>query len=193
MNIIACSFGLRGASFLAIALSLLYLGTARADVIDSSAHGFTVKNTTHIGANADDVYRHLLEVGKWWNPSHTFSGNSENLSIETTANGCFCEKLEGGGTVRHLVVVFAAPGKTLRMAGALGPLQSMAVSGSLTWSLSKAENGTTLELMYTVGGYRPGGLQSLAPIVDKVLLNQLLRLKSYVERGTPDADSQRMK
>jgi hypothetical protein len=99
--------------------------------------------------------------------------------------------LEGGGSVRHLVVVYAEPGKTLRMAGALGPLQSMAVAGSLTWSLSKADNGTKAELTYTVGGYSPGGLQSLAAPVDKVLLNQLTRLKNYVETGKPEEESQK--
>jgi uncharacterized protein YndB with AHSA1/START domain len=162
-------------------------GTIRGEVIDSSAHGFTLKNTVTIAATPNDVYRHLVaNIGRWWNPAHTFSGASQNLSIEDKANGCWCEKLEGGGSVRHLVVVYAEPGKTLRLAGALGPLQTMAVAGSMTWSLSKADSGTKVELTYTVGGYRPEGLQSLAPPVDRVLSNQLTRLKNYIETGKPE-------
>lgn len=178
---------------LVLLFSVIYFGTSRADVVDSSSHGFTLKNTTNIARLPDEVYARLLDISKWWNPSHTFSGNSQNLSIEATANGCFCEKLDGGGSVRHLVVVFAEPGKTLRLAGALGPLQSLAAAGSLSWSLSKTEDGTRVELVYTVGGYRPNGFQGLAPVVDKVLLNQLLRLKNYIEKGNPAPESQQEK
>jgi hypothetical protein len=33
-----------------------------------------------------------------------------------------------------------------------------------------------------VGGYAPGGLAAMAPIVDKVLAAQLERLKAFVEK-----------
>jgi hypothetical protein len=36
------------------------------------------------------------------------------------------------GGVRHMQVVYVDPGKTLRMIGGLGPLQSMAATGSMT-------------------------------------------------------------
>ena len=87
--------------------------------------------------------------------------------------------------VKHLDVVFAEPGKFLRMRGALGPLQAMAVTGSLTWKLTKMSSGTEVELTYAVGGYRPGGLQVLAPAVDRVLFSQLTRLKNFIEKGKP--------
>lgn len=169
------------------ALSLFGLSNAHSEVVDSSAVGFTVRDTMVVAATPDKVYHDLAaEVGKWWSSDHTFSGNSRNLSIEDKAGGCFCEKLENGGSVRHLTVVFAEPGKYLRMIGGLGPLQAMAVIGSLTWSLAQAQKGTRVELTYTVGGYTPGGLQHLAPIVDRVLLEQFQRLKRYVETGAPE-------
>lgn len=159
------------------------LSTARAEVIDSSAIGFTVKHTVIIASDASDVYHSLVvDVGNWWDSAHTFSGNAHNLFIDDRAGGCFCEKLENGGSVHHLEVVFAAPGKTLRMRGALGPLQSMAVTGSMTWSLFKTDGGTKVEVMYNIGGYLPGGLQTMAPLVDKVLFEQLNRLKEYIEK-----------
>ena len=163
----------------------------RAAIVDSSAAGFTVKNAVTVSKSPEEVYARMLEVGKWWSAAHTFSGKSMNLSIDASANGCFCEKLEGGGSVRHLTVVFADPGKTLRMVGGLGPLQSMAVEGTMTWSLAKSGNGTTIEMIYTVGGYHPGGLQSIARPVDGVLLDQLLRLRNYIEKGDPKIDAEK--
>ena len=130
-----------------------------------------------------DVYNSIVEdVGLWWDSAHTFSGNAENLSIDDKAGGCFCEKLENGGSVRHLEVVFVEPGKTLRMIGGLGPLQSMAVIGSMTWSLSQTEIGTNVKVTYCIGGYRTGGLQKMAPLVDKVIFEQLTRLKVYMKK-----------
>jgi len=38
-------------------------------------------------------------------------------------------------------------------------------------------------MSYSVGGYRQGGLEALAPAVDSVLGAQLRRLKSFVENG----------
>ena len=164
-------------------LILWTLSSAAAEVKDSSAIGFTVQDTAIIAADQNDVYHSLVaDVGRWWDSAHTFSGNAINLSIDDKAGGCFCEKLENGGSVRHLEVVFADPGKTLRLIGGLGPLQAMAVTGSMTWSLSKTDTGTNVKVIYSVGGYRPGGLQKLASLVDKVIFEQLKRLKEYMEK-----------
>ena len=161
---------------------------ARAGVIDSTANGFTVKNSvTIVGSTPDQVYSHLVkDVGMWWSSAHTWSQNAANLSIDDKAGGGFREKLASGGSVLHLTVVYADPGKTLRMSGGLGPLQTLAVAGTMTWAFSKQGDGTQVELTYTIGGYRPGGLAFLAPLVDKVLLEQLTRFKSYVEHGKPE-------
>ena len=117
---------------------------------------------------------------------HSWSGDARNMSIDDRAGGGFTEKLKNGGSVQHLTVIFANPGKVLRMSGGLGPLQSLAVAGSMAWTLTKAENGTTVEFSYTVGGYRPGGLASWAVPVDNVLNEQLTRFKDFVEKGKPD-------
>jgi hypothetical protein len=160
-------------------------GTA-ADVVDSSGNGFTVRTTITISADPQAVYRSLVEeVGICWHPDHTFSGVAKNLSIEAEANGCFCETLPGGGSVRHMTDVFASPGKLLRMTGGLGPLQGMAVAGSMSWKLSEVESAAELELSYSVGGYHPAGLQELAPVVDAVLTDQIRRLKDHVEGREP--------
>jgi hypothetical protein len=162
---------------------------ARAEVVDAEAGGFTVRSIVVVDAAAADVYRAATRrVGAWWDGDHTFSGDAANLRIEARANGCFCEKLEDGGEVRHLTVVYVEPGKMLRMTGGLGPLQGLAVTGTLALGFAEEDGRTTVELTYAVAGYRPGGLADWAAAVDGVLTGQLTRLKRYVETGRPDAD-----
>lgn len=159
----------------------------QADVLDSAAGGFTVKETVAIQAPPQEVYRRILRVGDWWNSQHSFSGDARNLSIEERAGGCFCEKMPNGGGVKHMEVVFLAPGKSIVMHGALGPLQSLAATGAMQFQLTAADGGTKLEVTYTVGGYTPAGINTLAAPVDGVLKEQFARLKSYIEKGDPAA------
>jgi uncharacterized protein YndB with AHSA1/START domain len=159
---------------------------ARADVVDSSAGGFTVKTVVQISAPAMNVYRAMVDrVWAWWESSHTFSGSASNLSIDATPGGCFCEKLPNGGGVRHMTVVYVDPGKLLRLSGGLGPLGEMAVAGAMTVKVTENAGKTTVEMTYRVGGYSPGGLEGIAKPVDGVLTTQLQRLKRFVETDAP--------
>jgi uncharacterized protein YndB with AHSA1/START domain len=126
-------------------------------------------------------------IGEWWSPQHTYSGNSHNMSIEATAGGCFCERLPSGGGVQHMTVEYIEPGKLLRLAGALGPLQESGASGAMTWKFTEQSNRTSLEVTYAVSGYQPQGFQQLAPAVDGVMAEQLQRLKAFVETGHADS------
>jgi hypothetical protein len=159
----------------------------RAEVVDASPGGFTVRSTATVGASPSEAYRHLVSsLSRWWNPAHTFSKSSRNLTLDARADGCLCERLVDGGSVRHLEVVFAEPGKWLRLTGGLGPLQSFAVNGVLTWGLSAAGDSTTIEATYVVGGYRSGGLEKLAAPVDGVIGDQLARLARFIDTGQPE-------
>ncbi len=144
-----------------------------------------MKATFTIQASPEEVYRRLIHIGDWWDSAHTYSGDAHNMTIEEKAGGCFCEKLANGGSVRHLEVLFVAPGKTLRMGGGLGPLQGIASSGSMTIKLSPADGGTKLEMTYAVAGYLPSGMNTLAEPVDSVLTGQFTQLKNLSERGDP--------
>ena len=157
-----------------------------AAVIDATPGGFVVQHEAGIQASPGKVYAALLQVGRWWNPQHTFSGRSANLSIDPRAGGCFCERLPSGGGVEHMRVVNVQPNKVLRLVGALGPLQGSGLAGSLTWTLTPSGAGTTLKLSYSVGGYMQGGLDKIAPAVDEVLTDQIGRLKRLVEGKSLD-------
>jgi len=162
----------------------------RGEVIESTATGFAVRNAAAINASSANVYGALTsKVGNWWDPAHTFSNDARNLSIDAKPGGCFCERLPDGGGVQHMTVVYASPGKLLRLTGAIGPLQEAALTGTMTWSLSPAGGGTTVELIYTIGGFRAGGFRDMPTIVDGVLRGQLARLKAFVETGRPSGRS----
>jgi uncharacterized protein YndB with AHSA1/START domain len=158
---------------------------AAAEVKSATPNGFEVATTVSIAGPADLVYGALGEVGRWWSSSHTFSRDAANLSIELRAGGCFCERLKDGGSVQHLQVVYAAPGAGLRLRGALGPLQMEGVDGTLSWALKPGEGGTDVTQSYVVGGYIRSGMEQWAPRVDRVLDEQLQRLKSFVEGKPP--------
>src|SRR3546814_7901970 len=64
-----------------------------------------------------------------------------------------------------MVVVFAEPGKLLRLAGGLGPLQGMGLHGVMEWRLAPIEGGTRVTLFYRAGGYTPDDLSKFAPVV----------------------------
>jgi uncharacterized protein YndB with AHSA1/START domain len=164
---------------------LAVAGSAAAEVKSVTANGFEVATTGTIAAPADRVYAALGEVDHWWSPSHTFSRDAGNLSMELRAGGCFCERLKDGGSVQHLQVVYAEPGQGLRLRGALGPLQTEGVDGTLSWTLKPGEGVTTVTSSYVLGGYIRSGMEQWAPRVDRVLDEQLQRLKSFVEGKSP--------
>ncbi|VWX46450.1 SRPBCC family protein [Novosphingobium sp. 9U] len=157
---------------------------AQAEVHDSSSAGFAVRATATVPAAPEQVWDELLDPADWWNGTHTFSGDAANLSLDPRAGGCFCEILPSTtdkaapprGGVQHMQVVYLEKPRVLRMSGALGPLQSEPVVGSLTFVI-KAENGQTrINAEYVVGGYMRIPSARMAPIVDKVIGDQLGRL-----------------
>ena len=176
-------------ALLAVIFVALAQAYASAEIADSAANGFTYKLVLNLQAPPETVYQRLLAIGNWWNSDHTYSGDAHNMSLDARPMGCWCEKLPNGGGVRHLQVVMAMPGKMLVMTGGLGSLQTMAATGSMKIGLAPANGGTQLQVTYSVTGYLPAGMNSLAAPVDGVLTEQFMRFKNYVETGNPDAAS----
>ena len=74
----------------------------------SSAPGPTGFNLRHV-AEAPNVappvvWAALADVGKWWDPEHTYSGDARNLTLEPFVRGCFCEKLSLYAGIEHATV-----------------------------------------------------------------------------------------
>jgi len=154
---------------------------AAAEVQSAASNGFEVRETVHVAAAPDKAYAALLLPARWWSSDHTFSRNAANLNLDARAGGCWCETLPDGGSAEHLRVVYAAPGKALRLRGALGPLQGMGVDGAMTWSLKGSANGTDISVSYAVGGFTKDGFEELSKAVDHVLSEQIERLKKFID------------
>jgi len=169
-----------------LAQSALSASNARAAVQSAGDSAFLIKSEMALSSTPTEVYARFVEWGKWWSSDHTYSGSAANLTLKVVPGGCLCEQLPGGGFVQHLVVVYAAPGKMLRLDGSLGPLMMMGGSTSLLASFKAEGQGTKLVLTLTGNGYEPqGGLSKLASAYDEVLSGQLQRFKRYAETGKP--------
>jgi hypothetical protein len=167
----------------ALAAALL-AGTAHAEVTDRSAAGFEVTERASVAAAPGKVWDALMRPARWWSSQHSFSGDAKNLYFDPS--GCFCERLKRGA-VRHMTIVYTDGATQLRMSGALGPLQFTGASGHLGVTLKPTAAGTDVVMTYDVGGYAKGGLaETYATPVDRVLGEQLARLKKSVETGKPD-------
>lgn len=159
--------------------SLLLLSTvALAEVVDQAPGGFTSRSVHVVAASPDQVWAGMTnDIGLWWHPDHTWSGDAANLFLDGQAGEEFGEKLPGGGTVTHMEVVYADKGKLLRLRGSLGPLQAMAVVGILSIEMANLEIGTQLTVTYAVGGY---GVEGLSGPVDSVIVEQFERLVGHL-------------
>jgi hypothetical protein len=168
---------------LAVVSAHLVAVPALAAVTAVTDNGCSVREAVHIAAAPGAVYAMLIQPAKWWNAEHTFSRDAANLTLDTRAGGCFCEKLPGGGSVSHLTVVMVSPGKALTLRGALGPFQGQGVDGALSWVLTPAGNQTDLVVTYNLGGYliMPGGFPQWSKAIDAMLGEQVARLRQAVE------------
>jgi opacity protein-like surface antigen len=186
---------MKSALFLAALLAAIS-SPAFADVKAASDTGFNSVHIATVNATPDEIWKRLLTPKDYWNKAHSWSGSSAGFYIDAQANGCFCElfqepdvngKLKTVGSVEHMRVIFAHPGKVLRMQGALGPLQSEAVIGTLTVAIepSKDNAGTRVSFSYVVGGYMRYKVTEIAPAVDKVLGEQFKNMLSpFAPAGT---------
>ena len=184
------------------ACGALIAAPAHAEIKNQSEIGFVVGHTADVLAKPDEVWKRLLVPKEWWNPAHSWSGKTDGFYIDAQAGGCFCELLQDKatdgsvkprGSVEHMRVLFTDPGKVLRMSGALGPLQSEAMQGTLTVAMEPLKDGagTKISLSYVVGGYMRYKVADIAPAVDAMLGDQFQRLikpmGKVVAAGVADA------
>ncbi len=172
-------------SSLVFMLILMSVAT-NAEVRDASAAGFTLVHEAIVDADRATAWRAAIhDVGDWWSDDHTISGDAAKLSIDPRPQGCFCETLGGGAGLVHQTVTFVNPTVMLRLTGGLGPLGLMGVEGNMLWEFFDDPGGTRVRFSYAVGGYHPDGLDTLAPAVDAVIGEALMRLAAFAEGADP--------
>lgn len=183
-------------------LPLIFFATcapATAEVVSSGDAGFVIQHSAAAAAAPADVWKLLIAPNQWWSGDHTYTGDAANLWLDAQATGCFCEKLpkpktapeaQRMGSVEHMHVVYADPAQgVLRMVGGLGPLQQEAVNAVLTINVKPDGEGTRIVWRYTVGGFWQAKPAELAPLVDKVLGEQVARLAAKAASASGGADA----
>ena len=184
--------------FCAATAVLAISAPAAAEVKNATETGFNVVHFAAVSVEPGIIWKRLIAPKTYWSKTHSWSGSSDGFYIDAQAGGCFCElfqekgadgKTITTGSVEHMRVIFAQPGKVLRMQGALGPLQSEAVLGTLTVAMepSKDGKGTKLSFSYVVGGYMRYKVADIAPAVDKVLGEQFKSLIAPFASTTTEA------
>jgi uncharacterized protein YndB with AHSA1/START domain len=162
---------------------LVIAAPASADVVSASANGFEVRETVPLVVPPEAAFKAFTDLPAWWNPEHTYSGDSANLRLELTPGGCFCERIpKSGGGVEHMHVAYIEPGKRVVLTGSLGPLLYEATTGVMDVQVKTIAGGSQLTLDYKVAGFANGGAARIAPIVDQVLADQLKRYRAYATK-----------
>ena len=153
--------------FAALAVALASAGPVQADVVLKADNGFVLRNSLEVTASPAEAWRAMIDPAKWWSNQHTFSGDAANLTLDPVPGGCFCERMPASnpgsakdlpsgqreGGVQHMRVIYAEPLRAMRLTGALGPLQSEALTGTLTMTLKPVPSGTRILWEYVVGGF----------------------------------------
>lgn len=161
------------------AFALLAASPAAAEVVSASPNGFEVRQTVNLVVPADVAFTAFTDIGAWWDPEHTYSGDSANLSLALVPGGCFCERLPKGGGIEHMRVTMVEPGKHVILTGSLGPLLYEATTGVMDISVKSAAGGSQLTLDYRAAGFANGGGEKLAVSVDSVLAEQMKRYRAF--------------
>jgi hypothetical protein len=175
------------------AVALVMAAPATAEVIAKGESGFASHNEVLVAATPGQVWVEMTRPAGWWNAEHSYSGNAANITIDPVAGGCFCEAVPAtagapAGQVEHMRVLYTAPYATLRLSGGLGPLQAEAVTGVLTMTLKPEGAMTRIWWDYVVGGFMRGKMADMAPVVDGVVGEQLLRLAARLGKVMDPAD-----
>ena len=146
-------------------------GVASAAVQQSAPDGVMIEHRYTIAAPPAETWQALLHPERWWPEDHTWSGARANMSLSPQAGGCFCETWDGG-SAEHARVVMVEDGKLLRLRGAFGPLQEMAVAAVLTVTLEPKDEGTVAVVIYRISGDALHKLDQFVPVVDQVIGQQ---------------------
>lgn len=176
-------------AFTLFAALLAVAGTARAEVTQTRPGSFQIEIPARAEASAVRLYSAIVAVERWWDPAHTWSGASANLSLNASAGGCFCERW-ASGSAEHGRVIMASKNELLRLYAALGPLQAQPLTAVLEFELTPQDEETTLlKLSYRVSGAAESGLEQWASGVDQVLSGQMDRLLRFIDTGNADAEA----
>ncbi len=168
-------------------ICLCAMPSAQGDIVASSPDGFHLKLAQSSDLNCSELDGKITDLPRWWSSDHTYSGDTNNLSLASVSEGGVWQENWDTGWVEHgrLVAKFVNPdgSHTFRFDASLGPLQAMGVEAVLTIALSEETDAETtahcaVAFEYVVTGSDFQSLDAVAAPVDRVLSEQIMRLAS---------------
>jgi hypothetical protein len=157
-----------------------------AEVIEKDADHFVLRYSVGLETTPEDIYGAVGEIGQWWNPAHTYSGDAANLTLPLEVGACFCEALKDGKTFQHGRVTETDPELGVLLDAPLGPLKGKATKADWSIGWSPANAGWELVMTYVVRG---PGVGALAEPVDGVMGDQFSRLARFIEYGPEEPEA----
>ncbi|MGH6707197.1 MAG: ATPase [Sphingomicrobium sp.] len=170
---------------LAIALALFAAAPAAAEVVSAGPNGFEVRHSINLVIPQPKAFLAFGQIQDWWSKDHTYSGDASRMSLQLRPGGCFCERLDEDGGIEHMRVTYVQPGERAVLTGSLGPLLYEATTGVMDVKVERIAGGSRITMNYRAAGFAKGGAAEMAPIVDKVLGDQMKRLRVYAAGGAP--------
>lgn len=148
---------------------------ARAEIIQSSADHYTLRQEATSELPPDQLWQRLINPQNWWHPDHTYSGSAEHLSLDPVAGGVWAEHWDGNSVI-HGTVVNVMAGSMLRLDAPFGPLQEQAIHAVWTITIEAHESGSKVTFNEVATGSSASGLEELAKAVDYVKTEAMSRL-----------------
>lgn len=156
---------------------LFAAGPAGAEVVSSSPTHFELRLEAASSLSAEALWDRLVDPAAWWHPSHTYSGDAANLSLDVRPGGLWKEEWDGG-SVLHGRVLFIQPGSTLRLEAPFGPLQSIGAYTIWTITITATDEGSLVVFDEVSTGPPTADMAGLAPAVERVKAEAIGRLAS---------------
>ncbi len=142
------------------------------EVVEFPLRGVTITKEVVVPAPPGEAWELFTgDVSAWWD--HTFSGDPHRLVIDRKPGGGFWEIFdEAGHGVKHAEVIWADPGKVLKLRGPLG-FSGMAVDFVHTFVFAAEGSGTKVTLtLNALGQLDDGGVAALDQVWDHFLVDR---------------------
>src|SRR5688572_11430305 len=95
-------------------VGLLIAAPCQAGISNLTPNTFISSHVVSVrGSSPERTYRRFMQIRRWWNPEHTYTGKLSKLTLDREAGGCLCEDLPKGGSIEHMRVSLVQPGERL--------------------------------------------------------------------------------
>lgn len=156
-------------------LLLLLCTSVQAKILSSSDTHFVLRHEATSTLSTTQIWQRLIKPASWWHPEHTYSGDSNNLSLDANAGGLWLESWESG-SVKHGEVLYIKNGKMLRLDAPFGPLQELGAYTIWTITIIPHGDGSKVQFDEVSSGPPSADLDEVAKAVDYVKGEAIKRL-----------------